>query len=736
MKRASFADLYRPRAFGEVYGQASVVDCLSSLIQRGQIGRDILLHGSVGSGKTSLAWIYARALNCEAPQADGSPCLTCDTCRGCDRPGPDGNPCGRCGPCRQKDGQAIAGLHSYNVGRKGGSRALVTAWTEPLVRTTPRHRYKILFYDEAHALRPDACDGLLELVEQSENRVLFFFATTEVDKIRPALRSRLFDLLVRPLSPDDAYRFLEVQARKARPPEPPLDYEPEALALLAGLRRGLPRDLLLGLDRVHEPGTRLTVARVRAAFDADQTEPLLTYFGALAEGDLAAQTALMAGWQESVNDKIAWIQAFLLSLYANDIRHRRLRVDGLIDAIPEGDRAPILVRFCQRLNLRKPADLAETWHRMMDFWSWPAQRLAKPDRAGDIALSLRVALFHRLVNDDLRAECGRNVEDRSDSIAPVHTLNQHGPTVTLPSRGFGEAPPSPVDCTAGVASEDPQYLTAADARAIVNRASFLMQEYGALFNTAFVVRPGLLGTTSEADSIALIDAFGEALADQVRAWGGPLSARLTLFVREGREVYGRLVAHLPRPGPGQAGGDCLARAPDWRRAWIARHGSSGEDAVVQETAGTDDAAALAFHWDNTLGLCAGLDPEILDWDPRVGACKSLVSLLGIQRQQGLGPIVGHPLVHAPGPLSDTAIARACVNRLEPLSAFDDRVWGELRSGWELREFEDRRATRRERERQLSTLSARHGPDSDEASDLVRRWSDDPKRRPRRWATWW
>ena len=157
---------------------------------------------------------------------------------------------------------------------------------------------------------------------------------------------------------------------------------------------------------------------------------------------------------------------------------------------------------------------------------------------------------------------------------------------------------------------------------------------------------------------------------------------------------------------------------------------------MQETAATDDAAALAFHWDHTLNLCAGLDPEILDWDPRVSTCKPLVSLLGVRRRQGLGPIIGHALVHTPAPLSDTAIARASVNRLEPLSAFDDRAWDELRSGWELREFEDRRTTRHERERQLSTLSARHGPDSDEARDLVRRWSDDPQRRPRLWATWW
>src|SRR5213592_1893902 len=79
---AALVDRHRPQRFDEVRGQESAVDYLSGLILRGQICRNILLYGSVGSGKTSLARIYAKALNCENPSSmDGSPCLSCGSCR-------------------------------------------------------------------------------------------------------------------------------------------------------------------------------------------------------------------------------------------------------------------------------------------------------------------------------------------------------------------------------------------------------------------------------------------------------------------------------------------------------------------------------------------------------------------------------------------------------------------------------------------------------------------------------
>jgi DNA polymerase III gamma/tau subunit len=81
IERAPLVHRHRPKRFDEVVGQDVPVDYLSGLILRGQACRNILLHGSIGSGKTTLARIYAKALNCERPSlTSGSPCLVCASC--------------------------------------------------------------------------------------------------------------------------------------------------------------------------------------------------------------------------------------------------------------------------------------------------------------------------------------------------------------------------------------------------------------------------------------------------------------------------------------------------------------------------------------------------------------------------------------------------------------------------------------------------------------------------------
>jgi DNA polymerase III subunit gamma/tau len=78
---AGLESKYRPRVFSEVVGQEFPVRFLSELIKRGRLCCKILLYGSVGSGKTTLARIYGMALNCASPDEDGSPCLRCPSCK-------------------------------------------------------------------------------------------------------------------------------------------------------------------------------------------------------------------------------------------------------------------------------------------------------------------------------------------------------------------------------------------------------------------------------------------------------------------------------------------------------------------------------------------------------------------------------------------------------------------------------------------------------------------------------
>lgn len=711
--RLNFADKYRPSTFSEVFGQESVVACLSNLIERSRIPRNVLLHGAVGSGKTTLARIYARALNCQAPDPKSSPCYDCEAC-GASQAAP------------------ILGFEEYNVSRYGGGKEAVERELKAFYRRAKESQYRILFFDEAHTLTKEACDLLLNHVDEHEPDVVFLFATTEVERVREALRSRLLDLLVRPLAITDAIEFLRQAAEKEG-----IKYESGALELLAGLRKGYPRDLLLGLERVCDSrDSVLTVAQVRAAFDVDQTVILVDYFTALADGDPDRDrpAEVVFAWQEAAADKIRWIQAFLVHVYHNEILGRRLVVDGVIEAIPADVRADIVRRFCSRLGLTDSADLAPYWVRLMNFWS-PSETVIH-----ETALILRLTLFHRLVAstalDNAKEVTGREgLTGHATASASAVALETLGPSL-----GFGP-PPTPRPGARKVKNQD-GYLNLGDVRQIVHAASFLAQEYGVLFNAAFKIRPAVIGAR-EADAVKAIMAFRDELAAQTQAWGGELTASITVLERDDGGIVGRVVAHLYAPNMQDAAdADGTGRTRDWARAWRDGAKRLGGDAVVFTPAPAGARAALSFHWKRTFDLCAGLDEDVEAFDPLIGEHVSLLKLLRV-KPRCPGPVYDHlhvpPLAVIPAPLSDKAIAEACSHRLAPLSAFDDEAWGELTTGWELEEFRERRATRAEREHRLAGVCQRFGENTPEARAEVERivgsWPSDPRRRRRRWRGW-
>lgn len=708
MNEMNFADTYRPRVFGDIFGQESAVVCLAGLIKRGQRGRHIQIHGPAGSGKTSLVQIYARALNCEAPTADGSPC------------------CDHCEPCRGFAAGGTTYFHVFNVSRRGGGVDQIRQWVGERNREERVFSYRILFFDEAHALTAKACDALLDCVERPAKGVLFFFATTEIERLNQALRSRLFDLKVRSLSVSEAVEFLRRTAKKAR-----IDSEPGALELLAGLRNPFPRDLLLGLERVHDRECpRVTVEQVRASFDADQTDPLVAYFLALGMGQLDQQMFVLRDWREDWNDKVRWIQSFLVSLYHNDILHQRLELDGLINAIPESVCRSIVTRFQQRLGLASPAELAPIWCAMMEFW------IQGEPASDDTSLALRLTLFHQLINaaeDDAVDRKPAVSVFTSDTAATVTTPQGFAPTARSLASLRGEP-------------DDPDFLTAQDVRQIVNCASFLVQEYDLFFNAAFEIRPTLAGAQTQAEAIHLIEAFRDDLAAETRARGGVVFASITVNERDGLGVVGHLVAHVSLPDAvtlesPEASGVVFA-GPNgleaWIRAWCGPQ--LGASRVVQSRmVPAGETSGLAFHWDVTLALCGGLPDGIEVWDRTREEYRALSRLLGI-RSRPAGPIRNAPRVSVSDRLSDAAIARASEHRLAPLSAFDDGAFAEIRTGWERSEHADRSERRSRRADELQRIRQRDHADPDaaraEIDAVIETWSPDPHERPRRWRGWW
>ena len=172
--------------------------------------RNILLYGSVGSGKTTLARIYAMALNCDSPDKDGSPCLRCSSCK---KIGEEGDPL----RFTELDAPTFEMFDEF--------KETLNSFVRPPTLGRPR----MIFFDEAHSIRRlrNGYDFLLKLVEEPPPGIVFCFATTEFDQISKALRSRLLQMEIRPLGLELGTKFLRNIANTEG-----IHYEDEALALL------------------------------------------------------------------------------------------------------------------------------------------------------------------------------------------------------------------------------------------------------------------------------------------------------------------------------------------------------------------------------------------------------------------------------------------------------------------------------------------------------------------------
>nr|WP_292510309.1 AAA family ATPase [Methylobacterium sp.] len=694
----NLAGKYRPRTFKAVQGQPHPVRFLSGLIQHGQAARSLLLHGAIGSGKTSLVRIYAQALNCETPTAEGSPCQTCEPC------------------------QTGVGFHEYDTSGRGGERETVLEWIHPRYLSPKGRGWTVLFFDEAQALEAKAADALLKMVEEPKPGVIFCFATTEFVKIRAALRSRLISFEIKPLCADEAITLLTDCACLEG-----IDHEPGALALLAGLRHGYPRDLLNGLEQVRvSNGGPVTIARVREVFDIDHTDRLLTYVQALATGDPGAQNAAWFSWNEAAAVKLDWLRTLFTGLYYNDVLGQTITVDALIASILPSERAPILAAFRERLGVASMGALAPYWRAMMARWSTAALDL------DETALQLRVALFHHFVNDELPVlGLGRQVETRDRT----------------PERAKVTSAPSAVEVQ--VVSHAPvggpnRFPTIGDAHGVIESASYLMQEHGRLFNARLRIEPALFGLQEEAESVSLIAAFCLALEAQVERWSKGPFVRLSLIERDlarDGEVVGHILAHLPEPTGLGRSVDMVTRITTWACSWRREAWLPSCDAVVFETPATHGAKPLTFHWDSVLDLCAGVGEDAMDRDPVQEAPVRLLDLLEIARSRRriVGGIAA-PLVARSELLRPHAVEMACENGMPLLSALAARQWDRICSGWELQEHKDRQRTKAERAAALVRIAEDYG-DTTEArarcEDLVASWQGPSEERLRRaWRGWW
>ena len=263
----SYTALYRkwrPTSFEEVRGQDHIVKTLKNQINSGRIGHAYLFCGTRGTGKTSIAKIFARAVNCEHPV--------------------DGSPCGECSMCRQIAEGASLNVVEIDAASNNGEENIRDI-REQVQYPPTDGRYRVYIIDEVHMLSIGAFNALLKTLEEPPSYVIFILATTEVHKIPITILSRCQRYDFKRISIDTiAGRLAELTQAEQ------IDVDDRALRYVARAADGSMRDALSLLDQcvAFHFGEKLTYDNVLEVLGAVDNRVFSKLFQAVLASDTKA----------------------------------------------------------------------------------------------------------------------------------------------------------------------------------------------------------------------------------------------------------------------------------------------------------------------------------------------------------------------------------------------------------------------------------------------------------------
>lgn len=261
---------FRPTTFDEVKGQDHIVTTLKNQLKAGRIGHAYLFCGTRGTGKTTVAKILARAVNCESPREDGSPCNECETCREILN--------GTSGNVIEIDAASNNGVDNIREIRE-----------EVQYRPT-RGRYKVYIIDEVHMLSTGAFNALLKTLEEPPEYVIFILATTEVNKIPVTILSRCQRYNFHRITIDTiASRLQELLQKEG------VEAEEKAIRYVAKAADGSMRDALSLLDQciAFYLGEKLTYEKVLDVLGTVDTEVFSRLLRRVIDGDASGAIRIL-----------------------------------------------------------------------------------------------------------------------------------------------------------------------------------------------------------------------------------------------------------------------------------------------------------------------------------------------------------------------------------------------------------------------------------------------------------
>lgn len=330
---------WRPQTFAQVVGQQHVLQALTNALTHQRLHHAYLLTGTRGVGKTTIARILAKSLNCEQ--------------------GISATPCGQCDTCLEIDQGRYVDLLEIDA----ASRTKVEDTRELLdnVQYRPtRGRYKVYLIDEVHMLSRHSFNALLKTLEEPPEHVKFLLATTDPEKLPVTVLSRCLQFHLRALSRDEISAQLELILKAES-----LNFDAQALQLLARAARGSMRDALSLTDQAIAQGNQsVELDSVRQMLGHIEGRRVLDLLRLVVEGDASGVLATLRAIQDHVADisvvlpelQNALHQLALLQVSA-DFADVDLFKDQQALAALAGQLAPEVVQVLYRLALEGRKEL-------------------------------------------------------------------------------------------------------------------------------------------------------------------------------------------------------------------------------------------------------------------------------------------------------------------------------------------------------------------------------------------
>jgi DNA polymerase-3 subunit gamma/tau len=374
---------YRPRDFSTVVGQEHVVRALTHALTENRLHHAYLFTGTRGVGKTTLARILAKALNCVGPDGNGGVTAT---------------PCNVCGPCTAIDAGRFVDYIEMDAASNRGVDEMVQL-LERAMYAPSSARFKVYMIDEVHQLSPHAFNAMLKTLEEPPDYVKFILATTDPQKVPMTVLSRCLQFNLKQMTPvaiaEHMAGILSAEKVAAEPP---------ALRALAHAARGSMRDGLSLLDQaIAYAGGSITLDAVRAMLGAIDQGTLTTILDAIAARDAAKVLAIA----DQMNERSASFAQAMRDLAS--LLHRL----ALIQQVPSAADEEIDADNLRRLASTLAADEIQLFYQIA-LHGRNEMHLAPDEYAG-----FTMALLRMLAFAPIEATPARQAAEPASSATPA-----------------------------------------------------------------------------------------------------------------------------------------------------------------------------------------------------------------------------------------------------------------------------------------------------------------------------